>query len=291
MRAVERAPERGGNNFVRPRRVSWQLADALALDVHGMSAAGPVRPANEDAFLITDVAPARHGHLLGGPVPFLAVADGVGGHAGGARASMLVVRTAALETVRRSRAHEWGHRRSLAAVEASLTHVVHACRDAIANCGAEDHQLAQMATTLTAGLIRGRTLHVAHVGDSRCYLSRRGSLTQVTGDQTMAHSLEESGVSPLPATSSLHHVLTNVLAANRESVEVETHRLELEPDDTLLFCTDGLSAALSGDAILATLNSARSASWACRELVRRALEADGSDNVTVVVGRLAHDTP
>jgi protein phosphatase len=270
--------------------VSWRLADALELDVHGMSAAGPVRPSNEDAFIITDAAPARHGHVLGGPLPFLAVADGVAGHAGGARASMLVVRTAALETVRRGRAHEWSQRRDAAAVEASLTHIVHACRDAIANCGAEDRQLTRMATTLTAGLLRGRTLHVAHVGDSRCYVSRRGTLTQVTRDHTMAHSLEESGVGPLPAASTLHHVLVNAIAANHELIEVETHRVDLEPDDTVLFCTDGLSDALSDDAILATLNAARSATWACRELVRRALEAPGSDNVTVVVGRLGRDT-
>ena len=286
MGAVERFPARAGDNFVKPRQASWRLADGLDLEVHGVTAAGPVRPGNEDAFIVADAAPARHGHALGGPVPFVAVADGVGGHPGGARASMLVIRTAALEAVRRGRAHEWTENRTTATIETSLTRVVHACQDAMVNCGAADQLLGLMATTLTAGLIRGRTLHVAHVGDSRCYLCRHGSLTQLTGDQTMAHSLEASGVTPLPATSTLHHVLANVLAANRESVEVETHSVELEPDDALLFCTDGLSDALSSDAILATLSTAESATWASRQLVRRALESDGSDNVTVIVGCL-----
>jgi len=286
MRAVERSPATAGNNFVKPRQASWRLDDGLDLDVHGVTAAGPVRAGNEDAFIVADAAPARHGHVLGDPIPFVAVADGVGGHPGGARASMLVIRTAALEAVRRGRAHEWTRDRSPEAVEASLTQVARACQDAIVNCGAEDRLLGMMATTLTAGLIRRRTLHVAHVGDSRCYLCRRGSLIQLTGDQTMAHSLEASGVTPLPATSTLHHVLDNVLAANRASIEVETHSVEIEPEDALLFCTDGLSDALSSDAILATLSTAESATWASRQLVRRALESDGSDNVTVIVGRL-----
>jgi len=292
MRTAERSSDRGSGPFLRPKRVGWQLANGLHLEVHGLSETGPVRRANEDAFIIVDVAPAApDGHSHSDPIPFIAVADGVGGQPGGAQASRLVIRTAILEALRRSRRREWAPGHGASAVETFLTEVVHACRDAIARCGATDEALARMATTLTAALIRGRTLHVAHVGDSRCYLNRGGALTQLTGDQTMARTLEASGVEPLPATSALHHVLANVLAANRASVQVETHSCWLQPDDALLLCSDGLSTALSDDVILATLTAAPTAAAACRELVRRALDADGSDNVTVIVGRLRSGGP
>jgi serine/threonine protein phosphatase PrpC len=102
----------------------------------------------------------------------------------------------------------------------------------------------------------------------------------------MARTLEGGGAGALPTSSALHHVLTNALSANRASLEVEIHDVELHPGDAVVLCSDGLSGALSGDVILAILGAAPSAAAACRELVRRALDADGSDNVTVIVGRL-----
>jgi len=106
----------------------------------------------------------------------------------------------------------------------------------------------------------------------------------------MARNLEASGVEALPTSSALHHVLTNVLSAHHPLVRVETHSRHLDPDDALVFCSDGLNA-LSSDVILATLAAAPSAAVACRDLVRRALDADGSDNVTVIVGRLRSGGP
>jgi protein phosphatase len=288
MPTTERVTQRGSDGYARPKGADWQLEGALRLELVGMSEVGAVRPTNEDAFLLADVAPERHGRATGDATPFVGIADGVGGHAGGARASRLVVRTALHEAGRRGRRREWARGRISAAVEASLTDVVHTCQDAIVCCGATDASLVRMATTLTAGLIRGPILHVAHVGDSRCYLSRGGDLTQLTRDHTLAQSLEEGGATSVPGNSSLHHVLVNVLAANRESVEVETHSVELHPDDRLLFCSDGLSTAVSDDAILTALVSATSAAAACRQLVRLALDAGGPDNVTVIIGCLRH---
>ncbi len=287
MQTAQRSSERGSGQFVSPKGATWRLAGRLHLEVYGMSETGPVRPANEDAFVIADVAPAAaDGPSDAEPTPLVAVADGVGGEPGGAQASRLVIRTAILEALRRGRREEWAPARHAAAVDASLTDLVQACQDAVVRCGASDPLLARMATTLTAGLIRGRTLHLAHVGDTRCYLARRGRLAQLTGDQTMARALEAGGVDALPASSALHHVLTNVLSATRGSVGAEIRGVELCAGDTLVLCSDGLSNAVSGDVILAALAAAPSAPAACRELVRRALDADGSDNVTVIVGRL-----
>jgi protein phosphatase len=287
MHTAQRSSDRESGQFVTPKGACWRLANRLNLEVHGVSETGPVRPANEDAFIAVDVAPvARGDDGHHDSIPLIAVADGVGGYPGGAQASRLVIRTAILEALRRGRAQEWAPSRGATAVNASLVELVHACQDAVVRCGASDQLLARMATTLTAGLIRGRTLHLAHVGDTRCYLSRRGGLVQLTTDQTMARTLEGGGAGALPTSSALHHVLTNALSANRASLEVEIHDVELHPGDAVVLCSDGLSGALSGDVILAILGAAPSAAAACRELVRRALDADGSDNVTVIVGRL-----
>lgn len=288
MHTAQRSFDRESGQFGTPNGARWRLADRLNLEVHGISETGPVRPANEDAFIAVDVAPvARGGDGHHDSIPLIAVADGVGGYAGGAQASRLVIRTAILEALRRGRGQEWASSRGARAVRASLVELVHACQDAVVRCGASDQLLARMATTLTAGLIRGRTLHLAHVGDTRCYLSRRGGLVQLTADQTMARILEGGGAGALPTSSALHHVLSNALSANRTSLDkVETHDVELRPGDAVVLCSDGLSGALSDDVLLAILGAASSAAAACRELVRRALDADGSDNVTVIVGRL-----
>lgn len=283
MRVAELGADRGSGRFVRPREATWELERGLRLEMYGMSEVGPVRRANEDAFVIEDVAPAP----ADGPMPFFGVADGVGGHPGGAQASRLVLRTAVREALRRGRMQEWASPRGATAVETSLTELARACHDAIVERGTTDETLAHMATTLTAGVIRGRTLHIVHVGDSRCYLARDGTLRQLTEDQTMARLLEASGVRDLPAASALHHMLTNVLAAHRTSVQVDTHSLQLEPDDTLVFCTDGLSNALGGDVILEAVTASESPASACERLVRGALEEDGTDNVTAIVGHLA----
>jgi serine/threonine protein phosphatase PrpC len=262
-----------------PRRSRWPLGDALLLEPHGVTDIGPERPTNDDAF-VADLAPTAHGWL-----PLAGVADGVGAHAGGARASRLALRTVVQETRRRLRNGEWTPGHDTARVETSVSGIVHACQDALVRCGAADPALARMATTLTLGLFRGPVLHVAHVGDSRAYLLRGGVLTRLTLDHTMAQVLAGSDAEPIPETSRLQHMLINVLAAHHTSVEVDTQTLALRAGDTLLFCTDGLSGALSDDALRAALADG-SAAAAAQRLVDEALDADGADNVTAVVARV-----
>jgi PPM family protein phosphatase len=286
MRTITRASQPGGDGYVTPRTADWQLRDALRLDVHGLSEAGSVRPSNEDAFLIADITPdASDLHPPGVALPFFGVADGVGGHPGGGRASRLVIRRLVHEAVTRARRRDWAPERSTAAIEHSLEAVVHACQLAVMQCGTRQKELARMATTLSIGLLRERSLHVAHVGDSRCYLYRHDTLVQVTADHTVARAMAQAGVD-LPATSALHHVLANALAANRESVEVETHSVTVGAGDAFLLCTDGLPRVVSDEEILAVLTRERSAKTASRQLVHRALEAGAPDNVTVIVGCL-----
>lgn len=283
MQTLERSAE-GGGQIVG--RAHWRLGDDLEIEAHGLSSRGPVRPTNDDSLLVADVDPSDRRGTTSTCLPLLGVADGVSGQHGGAKASRLVVRTAIHDAGRRGRAGEWAARRDPASVEASLAGVFHACQGALARCGASDPTLARMATTFTAGLIRDRLLHVAHVGDSRCYLGRGDTLRPLTTDHTMARSLEASGARPLPDTSRLHHVLANVLAAHHQAVEVETLTIPLEPEDRLLFCSDGLSNALCDDAIATVVADAPSTGAAARRLLQRAVDMDGADNVTIVVAHV-----
>jgi len=288
MQTIARSSEsslHGGGENARRQSAHWNLAGGTRLDACGLSVCGLVRLANEDDFILANVAPAADtGRAARGAIPLLAVADGAGGHAGGALAGRLAVRTALKEAARRGQAGEWSPQRRSTSVEASLAAAVQTCQAVIVRCGARNATLSKMATTLTMGVIRGPVLHLAHVGDSRCYLQRGARVTQLTADHTVARMLEREGFAA-SSTGAFRHVLSNALAANHDGVSVDTRTVELEVGDTLLFCSDGLSNALASEAMAATLAAAPSVTAAARALVRRALDVDGSDNVTVIVAR------
>jgi len=274
--SIRRAPGR--------ERAEWPLDGDLHLTAHGASETGPVRPRNEDAFLIANVVGGHPEDTAA--IPLLAVADGVGGNAGGEEASGLAIRAGAREARRLARRGAWSPGRPIPDVEASLGAVVEASHEAIVRRGAMDPALARMATTLTLGLVRGRLLHLAHVGDSRCYLARGHQCAPLTTDHTLAHMLESEGLPPATRPGAWLHVLVNALAANKELLAVDTRTIALRADDVLLLCSDGVSNAVEADGMLAVFQSATSASAAAGELVERALGADGSDNVTAVVARV-----
>ena len=123
------------------------------------------------------------------------------------------------------------------------------------------------------------------VGDSRCYRFRRGELTQLSRDQTMAQDLVDLGV--LPAERAASTQFANVLSSSigGQSYKPEVSKNTIEADDVMLLCTDGLTKHVSPDRIAERLGHLTSSEQACRDLVADALAGGGSDNVTVVVLR------
>jgi protein phosphatase len=123
------------------------------------------------------------------------------------------------------------------------------------------------------------------VGDSRCYRYRGGALEQLTRDQTMAEELVESGVLPREraALSRFAHVLSSSLGGRTTRPVVA--RTDLQANDVILLCTDGLTKHVSDEQILARLRQLRSSEQVCRDLLDDALRGGGTDNVTVVVLR------
>ena len=100
----------------------------------------------------------------------------------------------------------------------------------------------QMGTTATLAYFLWPDLYVAHAGDSRCYLLRQSRLHQLTTDHTYADRLRAGGGPEVDADSPWHHMLWNALGGVRNSVlKPEIDRVQLEPWDTVLLCTDGLT--------------------------------------------------
>jgi protein phosphatase len=148
-----------------------------------------------------------------------------------------------------------------------------------------------MATTLTMVTIHWPRAYVVHVGDSRGYRLRQGVLTQVTKDQTMAQAMIDAGALTAAAAeqSRLKHILWSALGGKEATPEVST--LDCQWEDVMLLCSDGLTKHVSDQEIRQELLQSTSAERSCHALIDLALSRGGSDNVTVVIGRLRGPRP
>jgi PPM family protein phosphatase len=259
--------------------------------------AGKVRPANEDHFVIVEMArtmsvrqtsvpqakvqySSHRGHLF-------IVADGMGGHPAGEVASALGVVTVegfVLNTLKRF------FRLQLPEEQNVMKEFQHAILQADARIFEEAKQhpeMLGMGTTLTMAFAVDWRLLVAHAGDSRCYLLSQGELHQLTLDHTRVAEMVRLGeLSPAQAA---HHpkrnVITNVLGGHEPGVHVEMHKLDLEPADVVLLCSDGLSNMVTDAQIAAILAEEQEPQRACERLVAEANEGGGKDNITAIVAR------
>ncbi len=143
-----------------------------------------------------------------------------------------------------------------------------------------------MGTTLTVAAVQGGLLHLAHVGDSRAYLLRKGVLRQLTQEHSwVGEEMRAGRITPEEDESHpRRNLLTRALGAE-ESVVVDIDSLKLKDGDRLLLCSDGLHGVVSDDDIQATMNDKNEPQAACDVLVSLANERGGPDNVTVVIVR------
>jgi protein phosphatase len=141
----------------------------------------------------------------------------------------------------------------------------------------------RMGTTLTMAFIQWPLLYIAHVGDSRAYLSRGRQLIRLTTDHTVAQQLSESDPTLVDATSALHHMLWNSLGGNEDIPRPQVSKLTLEPGDCVLLCSDGLPKQLNDTEIAEIVASPAPLAERCAALVSRANATGGADNITVVI--------
>jgi serine/threonine protein phosphatase PrpC len=249
----------------------------------GRSHQGRVRNSNEDNFLIAELGRMLWVHQTSLPRPevqfgnrrghLFLIADGMGGHEGGEVASALTVSTIErfmLDVFRRAEDFPTALRQAHARILEEV---------------ALNPEVSGMGTTLTMAVCNLWKLFVVHAGDSRCYLFRGDELKQLTMDHTVVGEMIRVGIlSPEEAVDHVYrHVVTNVVGGGRAHVDVDVHELDLQGDDVLLLCTDGLTDMLSADRIAAVLDCEREPQAACNRLVEEALENGGRDNVTVIV--------
>jgi PPM family protein phosphatase len=161
-----------------------------------------------------------------------------------------------------------------------------------ANAAVHDRTLApefrgkKMATTVVACALRHDQAVISHVGDSRCYLVRKGIAKQITHDQTWANEQKRVGLVKESENGSFgsRHVLIRSLGPEM-FVSPETTALTILPGDVLVLCSDGL-CELPEQVIAAIVSQNKPIDCLARELVARAVEVDGNDNATAVVIRI-----
>ena len=150
-----------------------------------------------------------------------------------------------------------------------------------------EHSSAGMGTTLTAAYLDETSVAIAHVGDSRAYLFRDGTLTRLTQDHSLVDELVRHG--KLTEAQAAEHpqrsIITRALGPEPD-VDVDTWTYQVRAGDVLLLCSDGLTTMISEDRVSEILGSHDGLDAAGDELIRAANEAGGRDNITVVLFRV-----
>jgi protein phosphatase len=244
---------------------------SIAWSAFGASDVGRRRSGNEDAFRVQE----SHGLLL--------VADGMGGHAAGEIASELAASTAEDVLTAALRAGAGGD-----ALDEILRATFYNVHDAISRCCTDDPGTRGMGTTLTACVLDAEGVcRVGHIGDSRLYLLRAGELRQVTTDHTWVQREIDAGkLSAADAlTHPLSHIVTRVLSDDL-SPEPDVLRLDVQPEDRLLVCSDGLYNMVPDPLLARLLSPDAPLAEVVGTLLDAANAAGGMDNVTAVVAQL-----
>lgn len=231
------------------------------MKAHFFSNQGPARNRNEDRFVVKEF---KNGAVL------LAVADGMGGQAGGEKASQIAA--ASLE----------GFDESSEEIENHLIEIVHAAKHKVREASAEDASLEGMGTTLTVAFIRDGMVYWIHVGDSRFYLFREGILVQVTEDHNFPGLLLRAG--EISEEEARIHPLRNMLFSciGCGDFEVDMGSFDILPGDVLMLSTDGVHDSITESDMQAVLASKTDLSERLQSLVHKALSAGGRDDATVV---------
>jgi serine/threonine protein phosphatase PrpC len=235
------------------------------------SETGYVRSVNEDRMAW---APTAFGHVL-------VLADGMGGYQGGAQAAEITVQT----LKDRLSAIPAGSGRFGDQIRKAFSA---ANREVFSRRNPQDPSTREMGATGLALVTCGSRAMVAHVGDSRAYLWRRGAaLRQLTADHTLVQSMVDTGILTLGEAAA--HPDASVLdraIGHQSSVQADVSDwIDLQPGDTVLLCSDGLCGYVSDAEIEAVLRADDDPQSATDRLVECALNKGGHDNVTVQLAR------
>jgi PPM family protein phosphatase len=239
------------------------VSKGSAFTAAGITDRGRSRRANEDFFVMLPEAGA------------FVVCDGMGGAAAGETASHLAAETAAAALAKAKRS------------AGAIREAVRLANSAVYERARRDRRLEGMGTTLVVLSLSGKTAWVGHVGDSRCYRWRSGTLERLTQD----HSLVEEQIRIGRMTreqarrSPMQNVITRAVGTRAEVV-ADVQEFQLQHDDVFLLASDGLTRELADAAIASILRADGSdLDAACANLIAAANAAGGRDNITCVLVR------
>jgi PPM family protein phosphatase len=271
------------------------LSASVALEVGAASMCGAKNEHNTDHYLVirtgrmqetltTSLAAADL------PPPFeeyayaLLVADGMGKHGAGTRASRVALSALAHVAIRFGKWNVRVGAETAAEITAQGDFFYRRVNDAVLRARWGEFHLTDMATSLTALYIAESDLFFAHVGHSRAFLFRHGLLTQLTTDHTLQQQRRTAGPSALEgASSDLSHVVTETIGGRASGPIVQIEHVRLASGDRLLLCTNGLTDVVTDDQIADTLALQRRPSDDCHRLLDLARAAGSPDDVTALV--------
>ena len=281
---------------VKPLVTVRPSSSPVRIDVAAATHPGHVRTNNEDHFYVSKATRALHTMMTSlptGDVPeraddvnyVMVVADGMGGHVAGEVASRLAISALVGLALDIPDWIFWADAETVPEMQRRARRAVEQVGSLLIDRGRQDASLQGMGSTLTSARSCGRDLLIVHVGDSRAYLFRAGTLERLTRDHTYAQMLVDAGhlSAEDAALSRFRHVLVNALGGSADQVAVDIDLLRLEDGDRLLLCTDGLTDGVDDETIAGILAGGRPSSDVCSQLVQLALDGGGRDNVTAIV--------
>lgn len=241
------------------------IPNKLYLEVGASTETGYVRKENQDRMSWAQIP---WGQLY-------IIADGMGGHAGGSRAAEL--------TIRRLEKYLSGASINLSIEKAIRNAFEKTNRDVYDQAHAGDPTTEGMGSTAVMLVIRGQIAKIAHVGDSRAYLYRKGKLQRLTKDHTQVQRMVDGGI--LTPEQARNHPSASILdraIGNRATVSADiSSDLVLENGDGILLCSDGLSGYVDDQEIEAAIDDSLTPQKNVDRLINMALQKGGEDNVTI----------
>jgi PPM family protein phosphatase len=278
----------------------------LIVETHATSHIGRVRKGNEDNYLLLNISDAKAWMSSQDPEEFviesqrfevddsgiiLAVSDGMGGALAGEVASQLAVETVSKKFLDDDPERTIAPQNFSDSLIGNLYEATLYANHLIHQQGRSDPQYQGMGATFTGIGITHDAVDLIQVGDSRAYLVRNGNIYQITKDQSLVQQLIDANqISAEEAeTHALKNVILQALGAQSEIFPVSA-RLMPQRGDILLLCSDGLSNKIGGvDMQKIIIEHIDHLEMACAELVKKANENGGEDNITVILAKITGD--
>jgi protein phosphatase len=257
----------------RPPTIGWQIAS--------LTDVGLKREINEDNMLMWEADSDEFGAY-----GLYVVADGLGGHVAGEIASQLAVDAIQQRLENLPPASTSGQD----ALEAWLRETAKAANEAILQRQQDDGEVKKMGSTLVMALVMGHTARVINVGDSRAYRLSPQKIEQISTDHSLVERLVQIGqiTREEARTHKQRNVIYSTLGEKRR-MEIGYYETQLDPNDRLLLCSDGLSEKVPDELILHISRNEADPAAATQLLVEAAKQAGGDDNITVVLVQINKD--